>query len=173
MPEQKLNQLAQSLRTNPIFAGLDGAGAMAVLRMGGIRSHKEGALLFAEGDPCDGLYVVMEGRFGVMGSQDGEPVPLALIPAGGCIGEMSLVSARPRSATVQALSDATVWHLGGSVFEAMLTQGDPRAAALLTGMQVQVCQRFREALVVNAQLAARATQSEDGQLLVESLGWEV
>lgn len=173
MPERMLNQLAQDLRTNPLFAGLDAEQARSLLRMGETRAMGEGELLFAEAAPCDGLYIVMSGRFGVMSNQDGEPVPLAIIPAGGLVGELSLVSARPRSATVQALSNAQVWHLASSVFESLLAQGDPRATALLVGMQVSVCQRFRETLAVNAQLASRASRTEDGALLVESLGWEV
>jgi len=92
---------------------------------------------------------------------------------GECIGEMSLTRATPRSATVRALSNSTVWHLAGSVFETLIAQGDTRATHILQGLQVEICRRFRDELLVGAELAARASAVDEGRLLVESLGWEV
>jgi hypothetical protein len=66
-----------------------------------------------------------------------------------------------------------VWHLAGSVFETLIAQGDTRATHILQGLQVEICRRFRDELLVGAELAARASAVDEGRLLVESLGWEV
>ncbi|MBK7755016.1 MAG: cyclic nucleotide-binding domain-containing protein [Deltaproteobacteria bacterium] len=171
--DDRLDEVARNLRANPIFKSMGAVEAVSVLKAGTTMACGEGEVLFAEGDPCDGFYVVLTGRFGVMGVRDGEPLALAIIGPGECIGEMSLTRATPRSATVRALSNSTVWHLAGSVFETLIAQGDMRATHILQGLQVEICRRFRDELLVGAELAARASAVDEGRLLVESLGWEV
>ncbi|MBK9367863.1 MAG: cyclic nucleotide-binding domain-containing protein [Deltaproteobacteria bacterium] len=99
--DDRLDEVARNLRANPIFKSMGAVEAVSVLKAGTTMACGEGEVLFAEGDPCDGFYVVLSGRFGVMGVRDGEPLALAIIGPGECIGEMSLTRATPRSATVR------------------------------------------------------------------------
>ena len=136
--DDRLDEVARNLRANPIFKSMGAVEAVSVLKAGTTMACGEGEVLL-EGDPCDGFYVVLTGRFGVMGVRDGEPLALAIIGPGECIGEMSLT----------------------------------RATHILQGLQVEICRRFRDELLVGAELAARASAVDEGRLLVESLGWEV
>lgn len=67
-----------------------------------------GTLLFREGDPAPDAYVVVSGRLGVFVAAEGELIPVAQISPGEIVGEMSLISGEPRSATVIALRDSEV-----------------------------------------------------------------
>jgi len=59
-----------------------------------------------EGDPADGLYVVVSGRIKVLLSDnDGKEVVLTVESAGACFGEIALLDEEPRSASVAALEN--------------------------------------------------------------------
>jgi NTE family protein len=94
-----------------------------------------GTILFREGDPAPDAFIVVAGRLGVFiepdrlaGSSAGaEPRLVAQIVAGEPVGEMSLVSGEPRSATVIALRDSDLVRLPGEAFTLIL-QANPEAA---------------------------------------------
>ena len=59
-----------------------------------------------EGDPADGLYVVVSGRIKVfLSDNDGKEVVLTVESAGACFGEIALLDEEPRSASVAALEN--------------------------------------------------------------------
>ena len=59
-----------------------------------------------EGDPADGLYVVVSGRIKVLLSDnDGKEVVLTVESGGACFGEIALLDEEPRSASVAALEN--------------------------------------------------------------------
>jgi CRP-like cAMP-binding protein len=63
-----------------------------------------GELIFAQGDPGEVMYVVADGHADIL--IGGRPVET--IGPGGVVGEMALIDAQPRSATVIARSDCTL-----------------------------------------------------------------
>lgn len=77
-----------------------------------------GATLMTEGDDATDAFVVTAGRLGVYTrSSDGSEAVVAEILAGNIVGEMSLISGEPRSATVRALRDSHLFRLPGHHFE--------------------------------------------------------
>jgi ABC-type bacteriocin/lantibiotic exporter with double-glycine peptidase domain/CRP-like cAMP-binding protein len=66
-----------------------------------------GQQLIRAGDPAGPLYIVESGRFRV--HRDGED--LAFLRHGDFFGELSFLQSSPRTATVEALSDGSVWSL--------------------------------------------------------------
>jgi NTE family protein len=70
-----------------------------------------GMVLFREGDPAPDAYVVISGRLGVFVAAKADLIPVAQISPGEIVGEMSLISREPRSATVVALRDSEVVRL--------------------------------------------------------------
>ena len=77
-----------------------------------------GQVLFSEGDPPDALYLVLAGALAISA---GKPVEhgtmLGQIQVGETVGEMGLLSDRPRSATVIALRDCSLLRIGKPAFE--------------------------------------------------------
>ncbi len=66
-------------------------------------SFKAGTTVFREGDPADGMYLVVEGAALVMRrTKSGEERTVAIITEGQSFGELGLLVDRPRQATVNA-----------------------------------------------------------------------
>jgi hypothetical protein len=70
-----------------------------------------GTVLFHEGDPAREAYILVSGRLGVFVAAEAELIPVAQISPGEIVGEMSLISGEPRSATVLALRDSEAVRL--------------------------------------------------------------
>jgi NTE family protein len=95
-----------------------------------------GVLLFAEGEAADSVYLVLAGRFvAIKGEGDNERA-VGYIGAGESIGEMSLISGRPRSAGVRALRDSEVLRLGVAEFEQLL-RAQPETMLKLTQLSMR------------------------------------
>jgi predicted acylesterase/phospholipase RssA/CRP-like cAMP-binding protein len=76
-----------------------------------------GAVLIRGGDPADCLYIVAAGRLRVVTADDeGAEVWLAEVGRGDVVGEMALITNRPRTATVYALRDAQLLRLSTEAF---------------------------------------------------------
>jgi CRP-like cAMP-binding protein len=78
--------------------------------------------LFRNGDPCDGCYHVIDGllKVSVELPSRRERI-LAILGAGGFIGELSLIDGAPRSATVTAIKRAKLYFIRLAAFEAFAT----------------------------------------------------
>ncbi len=92
-----------------------------------------GALLFESGDPADAVYFVVSGCLGVYGP-GGELI--GRIAAGETVGEMGLIVARPRTATVRALRDSELATLSSATFGRVLL-GHPDAILRLARLAVE------------------------------------
>ena len=71
-------------------------------------SFKTGETVFNEGDPGDAMYMVYDGTLDVSSGAGVEFSHLASLGPGEIFGEMALVDAKPRSATVIAAVDSVV-----------------------------------------------------------------
>src|SRR6185312_6473684 len=77
-----------------------------------------GQILFREGEAPDALYLVVAGALAIRAGRPGEHgTMLGQIRAGETVGEMGLLSERPRSATVVALRDCSLLRIGKQAFE--------------------------------------------------------
>lgn len=85
------------------------------------RELARGDLLFAQGDPSNDLFVVVEGKIAIATrSSDGRESLVAVLESGGLFGELGLFDEGPRSADARALSPATVVSLGFEHVRAVL-----------------------------------------------------
>jgi hypothetical protein len=92
------------LQRIPLFAYLVYRELAEVLAISQGRSYAPGELIVREGDPGGDLFIVLQGRVVV----EAGGVGMATLPAGGQFGEMGLVDAAPRSASVRALEPTKV-----------------------------------------------------------------
>ncbi len=78
----------------------------------------QGEALFHQGDPGDGMYLVLQGRLSVqLTHQDGSQTQLAELGPGAPVGELSLLTGQPRSASVIALTEAELIHCSREQYE--------------------------------------------------------
>jgi CRP-like cAMP-binding protein len=119
------------------------------------RPLKRGQVLFREGEVGEEMFIVMRGSIVISKPVTGrvEQV-LARIGPGDFFGEMSLFDRSPRSATIQADSDATLLALDREAMR-RLTELSPRAAAAFFHVLVQV---FIERLRASGDLVAEVTR---------------
>jgi serine/threonine-protein kinase len=73
----------------------------------GTRTFRAGTVILREGDPPDAAYIVTRGRCEAYRGEGPERRVLREMGAGDVFGEMALLSARPRSASVVAIEDVT------------------------------------------------------------------
>jgi NTE family protein len=94
----------ERLRAIPLFRDLTGEDLELVV--GRLRSehYPKGAVVFRQGDLGDKMYLVESGQVKV--TAEGQPQPLAYMGPGAFVGEMALLLAQPRSATLEVVIDA-------------------------------------------------------------------
>lgn len=106
-------RMAQAIKEIPLFQGMNSEQATRLAGACTVREVRAGGRLFAEHDPADRLYLVLQGQVAIT---CGSPaVMIGTVHAGETCGEVSLLSARPHSATATA---------EGHVEMAELLQGD-------------------------------------------------
>lgn len=90
-----------------LLAGVPAEDVRRVLGIARRRTFKRGEVVVHEGDPADSLHLVVSGRFAVQRTTRlGEDALIAVHGPGDAFGELALVEAGPRSATVVALEAA-------------------------------------------------------------------
>jgi CRP-like cAMP-binding protein len=103
--EEARQVAAEALPRTPLFSSLDAESLRRLVDGARLVELAADHELFHQGDPGGVLYVVVEGA--VVPIAEGEPrKKLAVLEEGDFFGEVSLVTARPRSATIEALVDS-------------------------------------------------------------------
>jgi NTE family protein/lysophospholipid hydrolase len=93
-----------------------------------------GETLFRQGDRGDALYIVVSGRLRVhLVRDDGSEIAIREVGRGENVGELSVLTAEPRSATVRAVRDTDLARLTRARFDRLLTQ-HPQAMVQLIRM---------------------------------------
>jgi NTE family protein len=113
-------------------------GDLAPDTIGFLREHVQwielpaGGVLMEQGAPGDSAYLSVSGRLRVyMTGEAGAPRMVRELGRGEVIGEMSLYTGEPRSATVVAIRDSLLARLAKPDFESLLAR-NPRASIAIT-----------------------------------------
>lgn len=112
----------RSLDTVPFLGDLPPATRQRLTARAKRVTVEAGALLFAQGDVADALYIVASGRLEIVA--DGEAI-LELGP-GSVIGELGLLTGTPRAASVRARRDSEVLRISRRSFDLAIAD-DPKA----------------------------------------------
>ena len=103
---------AEALASTPFFAGLSSLELARLVPELEERCYGPGAVVFSQGDPPDGLYIIRRGQARVLVREaSGTETLLATLGPPEYFGEMALVSSDARSATVKATCALEVWRL--------------------------------------------------------------
>ena len=88
-----------------------------------IRHLDTGQQLFAEGDPCTGFFVVLEGQIRLhRAGEDGRDATLSLVGAGSSFAEAAMFSGGVFPASAEALLPCTLAHFPGAPFLSLLRE---------------------------------------------------
>ncbi len=112
MPLMAILDPIEALRRVPFFAVLPAEELDALARHCGVRRLAKDEMLFAEGDPCDGLLVVQAGAIKVFKMADtGREQILAIDRAGSTVSELPVFDGGTYPASAAALEDSTLLFL--------------------------------------------------------------
>jgi CRP-like cAMP-binding protein len=122
----------ESLRNSELFRTLSPEALSAIAAGGRRRSYPRGAVVFLQGDPGDGLYVVLSGRVKItVESSEGDEMLLATLSPPDTFGELALIDGQPRSATAEALEQTELLWIGRDAFRAAYEKLPQVAESLL------------------------------------------
>jgi len=125
-----------------LFKGLEKEDLKAIYEAGRLVKFRGGEKVVREGDSGDQMFVIMTGSVRVVTGPEMTPVELAQLKRGAFFGEVSVLTGRPRTATVMAIDDVELIAFGKPVMEPILRKY-PRVRKL---MQVVVEGRVRTAI---------------------------
>jgi len=92
----------------PLLSGLSGPEIAALASCCVEKRYASGSTLFAEGDQCEGIYLIFDGLVKIFKtSQAGREITLALENAPASVAEVPLFDEGPYPASVMALEDVT------------------------------------------------------------------
>jgi CRP-like cAMP-binding protein len=124
------------IRQVPIFMKLDAEDLEELASIVEERMFDAGQELFREGDVGDAVYLIVKGTLRVFVGGDsvagGRPeTTISEAGAGACIGEMAVLDASPRSASVRAIERTRTLRVPGEGFKRLLSDRPEMSEAIV------------------------------------------
>jgi len=130
-----------SFESCTLFKDLNAAALDALKAIAEERVFSAESVIFEEGAPGDGLYVVEEGEVEITASLDGGPHrPVSRLGPGEPFGEMAFIETKPRSATARAVMPTRLSFLPSVGLHSILDKHPALASAFLQ----QISHRLRD-----------------------------
>ncbi len=126
------------LKSVDLFGQIPGEDLAQLALITGEEGRDGGEEIFAEGDVGDALYIVLDGRVRVHKKDK----LIAELGERECFGEMAILDASPRSATVTALTDVALLKISREDFQELLAEKH----AIALGIIKVLTRRLRDAI---------------------------
>jgi len=119
-----------------------------ILRLAGYlqsRSFARGAVVFREGERDATLFVIAEGKVGVIKAGGGKKeLPIATLGVGATLGEMALIDGLPRSAGAVAQEHLVLLAITRPALDRLSDEHPQLAVKLVTKVAKLLSQRLRQ-----------------------------
>ena len=114
----------QSIPKSPLFEVLNPEERAALIKEMELEQHEEGSVIISEGDPGTSMYVISTGEVKVYthGSGKGGSVYLAKLGEGEFFGEVSVLTGKPRTATITAARPTELLRLDKEKLDTALSK---------------------------------------------------
>ena len=103
-----------------LFSGYTRAGVEGLIAPGEVRTYPAGEQLCKEGDPADGVVVILRGRLRVYIERRGAERVMSEFGPGTILGEVAVLCGTPRAASVRALEASDVLFWTDKAFRSLL-----------------------------------------------------
>lgn len=146
MVEQKLQPTTELLKEVQLLKVFNENELADLVRAGTVQNYEAYSNVVIEGELSWGLYLILDGTVGIFktNKMSGNNYDVGRIGKGGFFGEMSLVDENPRSATVRALTDSTLYFISKEAFEQFLSRSSDRKVRFLEACLKNIVGRLRE-----------------------------
>lgn len=129
-PAQPLAELKE-VRASALFASFREQALEQILTSTSLRSYQEGDIIVTEGEVGSSLFLIVSGEVKVFTrGERGEHIPLAELGVGDFFGEVSLLTGKPRTATITAKSAVIAIELSKSDVD-RISQEHPEVRSVL------------------------------------------
>jgi CRP/FNR family cyclic AMP-dependent transcriptional regulator len=115
------------LKSIDLFSQIPGEDLAQIALISSEEDRETNEEIFAEGEPGDALYLVLDGRVRVHRNDR----VIAELGDRECFGEMAILDAAPRSATVTAMTDASLLKISREDFQEILVEKPEIAAGII------------------------------------------
>jgi CRP-like cAMP-binding protein len=139
-----LERVIEFLLETPLFEDLDAAELGEVVRVMQIQRIRKDNAIFKEGDAGDAWYVLYDGEAEVEKRDPFSPKRrVATLGAHACFGEMAILDDSPRSASVIARTEVTLFRFPSVPFQDLIEESNLAAFKLVHAMARTLCARQR------------------------------
>ena len=115
--------LADTIRSIPLFSGLSREDVAKIMGHLVEVAYSAGQRIFSQGERGDALYLIQSGAVQVqLDTGAGRSETIAFLGPQEYFGEMALLSAAPRSATVIAVRDCILWKLSRESWDDLIAK---------------------------------------------------
>jgi hypothetical protein len=136
----------------PLLQGLSRSQVRYILTAGALRTFKRDDVLFRKGEQSDSMYAVISGELLVVdgpgdsndGSRSAERKVINVIRKGDVVGEMGMIRACERSATVVASADSELLQINDRMIRRLHWLYPPTAQKFLFNLMKTICDRLEK-----------------------------
>ncbi len=125
----------------PLFSGLEPHDLDLLAGLALQKSYRKGEMIFSEGDPGDGFYIVAEGQVKVFkSSSEGKEQILHIFGPGEPIGEVAVFAGIPFPANAAVLAKSTLLFFPRDAFTRLIAKEPSLAMKLLAVLSTRLRQ---------------------------------
>ena len=141
LPAVSLMERVVFLRRVPLFANLAPLEVKQVAAIAGEHVYADEEVLSSQGEPGDEMYVIVSGEVRVIVKRsDGTTAEAVRRGVGEYVGEMAILTAEPRIATLIAVGRVRALTIGQKAFERILRERPETGLAVIR----ELCARLKE-----------------------------
>ena len=133
----------RALRSTPLFENLRSRDWKLMSDLFHVRDYSAGEVIFEEGTPGLGMYVIVDGRVKITTDENGKEVVLTTLNHGDFFGEMSLIDEIERSAGAVAETQTRLVGLFRPQLQQLMTHKPRIGIAIFERLAKIVVQRLR------------------------------
>ncbi len=154
-----------ALQAQPYFKTLNDAELAQLARALVERSYEKDEVVFIEGEPCQGLYIVREGTVRIFKlSPEGREQILTYVQPTGSFNEVAVFDGGPNPANVSAVERTTVWILPRDAIIDLIKRRPDVALAIIQNLGI----RLRHLVGLVEDLSLRQVSARLAKLLLET-----
>ncbi|ACL05252.1 transcriptional regulator, Crp/Fnr family [Desulfatibacillum aliphaticivorans] len=163
-----MDDLKNTIASLPIYKGLSKPDLDSLARIASMREYRKGAIIFFEGEYCDGFYVVAKGRVKITKiSSKGKEQILYILETGEPFGQLAIYHGDAFPATAQALETSVCLFFPKTPFLELISQ----RPALPMNMLAFLARRHRELTLQIENIALKEVPERLAEYLLY-LCWE-
>lgn len=154
-----------SLQTVPALAGLDASSLDEIAQAAVLREFPAGQVVFLEGEPCAGLFIVKKGWLkAVRVSLDGREQVIRFMRPGDLFNEVSFLTNGRNQVTIESLEPSRLWCIQPERFKALLDD-NPKICRLILDI---LAQRVLHLMSLIEDLSLRSVRERLARVLLEN-----